>query len=169
MSVDYVKFMSGNRTILKHLQEVYLGNVDEAEQDHSHLVTSLIPVVLKSSISDALRAFVLRQYAEIQGNIRDTNLSLLERNSFYLQAADDVKREEDFNSQREVIGSTQFDELLGYFDDEDLADAVKKAAEEHEVFKNSMGDVIKSSLGLSSDSVIGPEEVVMFLEKDRDF
>lgn len=166
MSIDYVKFMEWKRTSLKHLKEVYSGTTDEEELDHSNLVTTLIPVLLRSDISASMRAFLLRQYSEIRGTIRDQNLGLLERNDFYLQAVDDTVQEEDFAAQRETIGATQFNELVDYFDDDDIAEVIKKAAEEHEVFKNSMGDVIKSSVGLSADSVIGPEELMLFENMD---
>ena len=126
MSVDYVKFMQEKRKILQHLKKVYAGEVDEEELDHSQQIVSLIPVLLASKISIEMRAFLLRQYSEIKGNIRDQNLGLLERNDFYTQAVEDIEQEDSFAAQQEASNEVMFTNLVGYLDDEDTASSIEK-------------------------------------------
>ena len=168
MSVDYVKFMESKRAMLRHLKDVFLGVVDEQELDHSQQVMTLIPVLLKSEISLELRSFLLRQYVEIKGYLRDQSISQLNRKDFYEQAAEVVASEEDNAAAHEAYGEQQFRELVGYLDDA-TATSIQKNADEHELFKSQMPYVIKSSLGMAEDDIVGPEEIKEFEEKDREF
>ena len=168
MSIDYVKFMESKRKMLGHLKEVYLGEVDEQELDHSQQIMTLVPVLLKSEISLEMRSFLLQQYAEIKGYLRDQNMSQLNRKDFYEQAAEVATSEEDDAAAREAYGEQQFKELVGYLDDE-TAEAIQKTADELELFKSQMPFVIKSSLGMAEDDIVGPEEIKEFEEKDREF
>ena len=160
--------MESKRKTLDHLAKVYRGEVNETELDHSQQVVTLIPVLLKSSISLELKSFLLQQYAEIKGHLRDQNMALLSRSDFYDQAAEMAELEKSYAAEREAYGEYMFKELVDYLED-DVAEAINKTAEEHELFKSQMPDVIKSSLGMAEDDVIGPDEVKDFEEKDREF
>lgn len=168
MSVDYKNFMESKSAQLKHLQEVYRGEADEQELDHSQQIVTLIPNLLKSPLSQEIRSLLLRHYSEIRGTIRDQNLSLLSRADLYAHAAEAAELEEAFAAERGNSGDGLFKELIGYLDTE-TQEALNKTIAEHELFKSQMADVVKSYVGMSSEDVVGPREIKEFDGSDKDF
>lgn len=160
--------MEGTRKQLSHLQQVYSGEVDEKELDHSYQVITFIPVLLKSKLSQELRALLLRQYSEIKGVLRDQELGLLNRSDFYEHAAEEAELEALFAAERETLGDRQFVRLLGYLDDDTKAN-LEKIAGEHELFKSQMAVMVKSTLGIPFDDVVGPKDIRDFEETEKEY
>ena len=113
-----------------------------------------------------MRSLIFREYAEMQGSLRDSSLGLLTRDHFYKHAqamsSKDAKRSDDLKAQ-----SAKKFQVLKEFLGETEQEAITKVEKEYELFKSKLSDVIKSNLGIPEDQVVGPKEVLEYLAKQN--
>ena len=158
MSEDYKFFLQGMKKQLDHMKQVYTGDIQEEEQDYSFQALSDIPVLLKSNISVEMKSFLLAQYVEIKGNIRDTALGDMSRESFYNFAAERAEKEALNADEKKTLSQRNFSDLIEYLGEE-FGSIIKIIEIEHEKFKSQLSDVIRSKLGIPLDRTVGSKEV----------
>lgn len=166
MSVDYSVYLDGLSKEMAHLKDVYSGNIQEEELDHSYQALSQIPVLLKSAISIEMRSFILRQYSEILGNRRDNALATMTRHTFYTFASDMADKEAKYYDELRSISNRIFADLTEYLDD-DNREIIENSSSDHELFKSQLADVIKSTIGIPEDRKTGPRDVEEYLAKQN--
>jgi hypothetical protein len=168
MSVDYEIYMDGLRDKYLHLQEVYSGTSQEATLDETYTTLAFIPVVLASKVSAEMRSLALREYSEMMGAFRDMSLGLLGRNGFYEHAAEIAGKEATHYDDLRAKSAKKFQVLKEYLDS-DQQDAIAEVEQEYELFKTQLALVIKSTLEIPEDQVVGPREVLEYLALQNTF
>lgn len=166
MSVDYTTFMEGLSLEMEHLKDVYRGEAQEQELDHSYLAISIIPVLLNSSTSIEMRSYILRQYVEIQGRLRDNTLANMTRSAFYSFAAIEAEKEAKYYDQKRANSFKVFSDLVEYLGDDEQA-ILNTTIAEHTLFKSQLSNVIKSIIGIPEENPVGPKDVEEYLSKQR--
>jgi len=143
---------------------VFTGESQDEELDSSYLIKASIPALLKTSISTEMRTHLLRQHIEIEGVARDVSLAEMGRDVFYAFAAEASRKEAVHFKSRKAENDVQFQTLKQYMPAEAEAD-ITNLDESYDLFNDQLPNIVKSTLGIPEDGIIGIAEASEYKDK----
>jgi hypothetical protein len=166
MSVDYQLFQEGIKEKLNHLAQVYRGEIQEEELDHVYEIVAALPTILRTPTSVEQNSIAQREYIEMMGNLRDSSLSTLGRYDFYQFAARQSELESKRAENRRARSEALFEQLKEYLSTENK-EILDQIDADYQTFKQQLTDIVKSSLQIPEERVVGPKEVIEYINKQN--
>ena len=165
MSSDYNSYIAETIKIFENEARALLGEETSYTPETTHLITTHLPVLLSMELSQGLRTFLLLQYVEIQGTLRDMHLGELSREDLYRHASLVASREQKRSALKKSWMVTTYESIKLHLTEEDQA-ILKQLDEEHEEFKTQLENVVKSKLNIAEEENIRPVDTLLYISEE---